>query len=74
MDNNVVGQIRPESSKLTCSEIKGLIGARPPAPETYVIMEPSQRQWKCHLPSPGEGELLMLCKHHRMQFSVVAAR
>jgi len=71
----VVGVIRPETSSLSCAQIKKLIEVRPNEPGGFVVIgEEPRRLWKCEVYVPKKSRVLLSCTHHQEHFSIVNAR
>jgi hypothetical protein len=68
----VEGQVAPESSGLTCSQIEQLITSVPSTPGGFLFSSGNPREtWKCHLyPSLAESTNLLTCARDNKEFSV----
>jgi hypothetical protein len=74
---DVEGRIDPESSGLTCDEVKQVVGGGVPAtPGGYLIEATEPRAtWKCHIyPSSGTSPDLLACSHGVKSFAVRRVR
>jgi len=68
----VTGVIRPETSKLTCTEIDSLTFGLPAEPESYLIEGDSPgMHWKCRFRLPEEQAVLLRCVYRQKHFSIV---
>lgn len=68
----VAGVIRPETSSLSCAQIKELIEVRPSEPGGFVaIGEEPHRLWKCQVYVPKKSRVLLSCTHHQENFGIV---
>lgn len=70
--HDVPAQVMPETSGMSCVEIKEMIEVGPPEPGVYFLESPvSHLSWKCHLYDVNTSTLLLRCTHSRHQFSLV---
>jgi hypothetical protein len=68
----ISGEIRTETSKLSCDAINALISAIPSAPQAYSIMgESPPLLWNCRLYAAKGHTVLLRCTHDAEHFSIV---
>ena len=70
----VDGMVMPETSGLSCMEIKKIIELRPSSPGGFLAIASSPHMvWKCDVMPGNSRELLLRCRHHRRAFTVMKA-
>lgn len=68
----VAGVIRPETSGLSCAQIKKLIEVQPSDPGGFLVIgEEPHRLWKCRIYVPKKSKVSLGCTHHQEHFSVI---
>jgi hypothetical protein len=66
------GVIQPETSGLSCAQIKKLIEVQPSEPGGFLLSgDEPHRTWKCRIYVPQKSKVLLGCTHHQKHFSVV---
>lgn len=67
----VDGRIYPETSRLTCEQIKAVIEVAPAAPGSFNAMAVNSNvRWMCHLFPKSAVRVLISCQHMDRQFAV----
>lgn len=68
----VDGRIEPETSEMTCGEIKHMISSVPVSPGGYLMTAGTPpKRWKCHrYPSVGTSSDLLTCVRGDARFAV----
>jgi hypothetical protein len=70
----VAGMIRPESSGLTCRQIKRMNEAVSPGGTPYLVESPDTGlYWKCRTRGSRPAAPLLRCEREGHRFSIVAA-
>jgi hypothetical protein len=65
------GVIRPETSGMTCSQIRRMLGGVPAEPGGWLQESPfTGRFWKCHRNEPRANRPLVRCELHAAHFSI----
>jgi hypothetical protein len=69
------GEIRPESSGMSCRRIKEMVTSVSPGPQPYLFESPfTGKYWKCLAPGTRSADPLLRCELKAKRFSIVAAR
>jgi hypothetical protein len=69
------GEIRPESSGMSCRRIKEMVTSVSPGPQPYLFESPfTGKYWKCLAPGNRSAEPLLRCELKSKRFSIVSAR
>jgi hypothetical protein len=72
--HGIAGKIFPETSGLSCAQIKKLIEVRPSGSRGFVaIGEHPRGLWRCQVHRPDKTGVLLRCTRRRQRFSVVEA-
>lgn len=68
----VAGVIRPETSGLSCAQVKELVEVRPSEPGGFLaISEEPHGLWKCRVYVPKKSKILLGCTHHQEHFDII---